>query len=179
MKKFINIIIDIFETIKRIKREDKSAKSLLEIIICYQGLHALIFYRLAHAFYQIKLFLIARIISSLAKLLTGIEIHPGAKIGKRLFIDHGFGTVIGETTEIGDNCLIYHQVTLGATGNERSFKRHPIIKNNVMIGSGAKVLGPIIIEDNVKIGANAIITKNIAANRTVVGFNEIKNIKNK
>lgn len=172
-KKRINLITDLIETINRIKKHDKSAKSSLEILFCYQGVHAMILYRIAHFFYKIKFYFIARLISSISKLLTGIEIHPGATIGRRLFIDHGSGTVIGETTTIGDDCLIFHQVTLGATGNETTFKRHPTLGNNVMVGSGSKVLGPITIEDNVKIGANAIVTKDIKNNCTVVKFNKI------
>lgn len=123
-----------------------------------------------------KCFFIARFISQLGRKFTGIEIHPGAKIGKRLFIDHGMGIVIGETAEIGDNCTIYHQVTLGGTGKDKN-KRHPTIGNNVMIGAGAKVLGPIIIGNNVKIGAGAVVLKNVEANTTVVGVPAKKVIK--
>ena len=166
-------IIDCFATVKKIRKNDQAAKSILEIIFCYQGLHALFFYRIAHALYNIKFYFLARLISNIARIITGIEIHPGAKIGRRLFIDHGTGTVIGETAEIGDDCLIYHQVTLGATGNETNFKRHPTIGDNVMIGSGAKVMGAITIGNNTKIGANAIVTKNIKNNCTVVEVNKI------
>lgn len=128
----------------------------------------MIFYRIAHFLYNIKLFFIARLISQLGRFFTGIEIHPGAKIGKRLFIDHGMGIVIGETAEIGDDCTIYHQVTLGGTGKDK-YKRHPTVGNNVMIGAGAKVLGPINIGNNVKIGAGAVVLKSVEDDVTVVG----------
>lgn len=128
----------------------------------------MIFYRIAHFLYNIKLFFIARLISQLGRFFTGIEIHPGAKIGKRLFIDHGMGIVIGETAEIGDDCIIYHQVTLGGTGKDK-YKRRPTVGNNVMIGAGAKVLGPINIGNNVKIGAGAVVLKSVEDDVTVVG----------
>ena len=128
----------------------------------------MIFYKIAHFLYNIKLFFIARLISQLGRFFTGIEIHPGAKIGKRLFIDHGMGIVIGETAEIGDDCTIYHQVTLGGTGKDK-YKRHPTVGNNVMIGAGAKVLGPINIGNNVKIGAGAVVLKSVEDDVTVVG----------
>ena len=140
------------------------------------GFHILVFYRIAHFFYNIKFFFIARLISQLGRGFTGIEIHPGAKIGKRLFIDHGMGIVIGETAEIGDDCIIYHQATLGGTGKDKN-KRHPTIGNNVMVGAGAKVLGPIIIGNNVKIGAGAVVLKNVEDNSTVVGVPAKKVIK--
>ena len=168
-----------FKYIYDIKKKDKSAKSILEIIFFYQGIHALVLYRIAHILYNLKLYFLARGISSIGRILTGIEIHPGAKIGKRLFIDHGTGTVIGETTTIGDDCLIYHQVTLGSTGKEKEFKRHPTIGNNVMIGAGAKVLGNINIGNNVKIGANAVVTKSIPDNCTVVEYNKKNEITSK
>ena len=171
------IILDILDTIKTIKKKDPSCKNYFEIIFFSQGLHALILHRLAHFFYNLKLYFLAKLISTISKFLTGIEIHPGAKIGKRFVIDHGIGIVIGETAIIGNDCLIYHQATLGTTGNEKEFKRHPTIGNNVMIGSGAKILGNITIGNNVKIGANAVITKNIPNNTTIIEFNKI--IKNK
>lgn len=177
-KEKISIFKDISETINRIKNEDKACKSKLEILMCYRGLHAVFLYRIAHKFYKVRMYLIARIISTISAFLTGIDIHPGAVIGRRLFIDHGTGTIIGETAIIGDDCLIYHGVTLGATGNENNFNRHPIIMNKVMIGSGAKILGRIIIGNNVKIGANAIITKNIPDNKTVIKYNKIIRNKN-
>ncbi len=160
---------------KRLKKDiqviferDPAAKSVLEVVLTYSGLHAIIMYRIAHWFYNRKLFLIARIISQFARFLTGIEIHPGAKIGEGLFIDHGTGVVIGETTEIGDNVTIYQGVTLGGTGKEKG-KRHPTIGNNVVISSGAKVLGSITVGDNVKIGAGSVVLKPVPPNCTVVG----------
>lgn len=168
-------IYDIYDTIKTIKVKDPAIKTTFEIIFFYQGLHALIFYRIAHFFYHIKLYFLATFISSFAKFLTGIEIHPGASIGRRLVIDHGTGTVIGETAEVGNDCLIYHQVTLGATGNEKQFKRHPTVGNHVIIGAGAKVMGNITVGSNVKIGANAVVTKQVPNNCTVIEFNKVIN----
>src|SRR5690554_6153310 len=147
---------------------DPAAKSLIEVILCYPGLHALIGYRIAHWFYQHKCFLLARLISQVIRFFTGIEIHPGARIGEGFFIDHGMGVVIGETTEIGDNVTIYQGVTLGGTGKEKG-KRHPTIGNNVIIATGAKVLGSITIGDNAKIGAGAVVIKPVPPNSTVVG----------
>ncbi|HFD8683862.1 TPA: serine O-acetyltransferase EpsC, partial [Clostridium perfringens] len=132
-------------------------------------IHVLIFYRIAHGLYKIKLFFLARLISQLGRFFTGIEIHPGAKIGKGLFIDHGMGVVIGETAEIGDNVTIYHGVTLGGTGKDKG-KRHPTIGNNVIIGCGAKILGPISIGDGAKIGANSVVLKNVPKGKTAVGI---------
>ena len=168
-----NSIIDIFNTAKNIKEKDPAAKNIFEVLLLYQGIHALILYRISHFFYKLNFFFIARLISNISKFFTGIEIHPGATIGKRLFIDHGYGTVIGETAIIGNDCTIYHQVTLGGTGNEKDFKRHPTIGNNVIIGAGAKVLGNITIGNNVKIGANAIVTKNVEKNSTIINCNQI------
>ena len=139
------------------------------VILLYPGFHALLLYRIAHFFNNLELKFIARLISQLARFLTGIEIHPGAVIGKRLFIDHGMGIVIGETTTIGDNCTIYHGVTLGGTGKDK-YKRHPDLGNNVIVGCGAKVLGPIKIGDNVKIGANSVVLKEVPEDSTVVGI---------
>jgi len=147
---------------------DPAAKSFLEVLINYPGLHAQWFYRVAHWFYQRKWFVIARFISQVGRFFTNIEIHPGAKIGKGLFIDHGAGVVIGETAEIGDNVTIYQNVTLGGTGKEKG-KRHPTIGNNVVISAGAKVLGSFTVGDNVKIGANSVVLKEVPANCTVVG----------
>ena len=162
------MIKDLYLDAKNIREKDPAAKSILEVIILYQGFHILVYYRVAHFLYKHKLFFMARLISQIGRFFTGIEIHPGAKIGKRLFIDHGMGIVIGETAEIGDDCTIYHQVTLGGTGKDK-LKRHPTIGNNVMIGAGAKLLGPIIIGNNVKVGAGAVVLKNIEDNVTVVG----------
>ncbi len=154
--------------LKAIRRRDPAARSYFEIFFLYSGFHALAFYRIAHFFYKIHLFFIARFFSQLAKFLTGIEIHPGAKIGKGLFIDHGTGVVIGETAEIGDDCTIYQGVTLGGTGKDTG-KRHPTIGNNVLIGSGAKVLGPFTVGNNVKIAAGAVVLGEIPDDCTAVG----------
>ena len=156
------------EQIDTVFREDPAARSVLEIILCYPGFHAILWHRLAHWFYRHKLLLIARIISQINRAITGIEIHPGAKIGRRFFIDHGMGVVIGETTEIGDDVLLYQGVTLGGTGKEKG-KRHPTIGNHVVIGSGAKVLGNITIGDYVKIGAGSVVIRSVPDHSTVVG----------
>ncbi|MBO8158015.1 serine O-acetyltransferase [Thermosyntropha sp.] len=156
------------EEIQVIFDRDPAAKSVWEIIFCYPGFHAVIFHRIAHFFYQRKLYFIARLISHISRFLTGIEIHPGAKIGKGFFIDHGSGVVIGETTEIGNNVTIYQGVTLGGTGKEKG-KRHPTIGNNVTISAGAKVLGSFTVGDNVKIGAGSVVLKSVPPNCTVVG----------
>jgi serine O-acetyltransferase len=156
------------EEIQAILERDPAAKSPLEVLLTYPGFHAIIMYRIAHWFYRRKLYTIARLISHIARFLTGIEIHPGAKIGKRVFIDHGMGVVIGETVEIGNDVTIYQGVTLGGTGKEKG-KRHPTIGNNVLISTGAKVLGPFKIGDNSKIGAGAVVLKEVPPNCTVVG----------
>lgn len=156
------------EEIAVVKEKDPAARSWFEILLTYSGLHAIIYYRISHFFYKHNLFTIARIISQHARHKTGIEIHPGAKIGKGFFIDHGMGVVIGETAEIGDNCLLYQGVTLGGTGKDKG-KRHPTLGNNIMVGSGAKVLGPINIGDNCKIAANAVVLKDVPPGSTAVG----------
>lgn len=163
---------DLYEDAKNIKAKDPAKTNILQVIILYPGFHILVFHKISHFLYIHKLIFLARLISQIGRFFTGIEIHPGAKIGKRLFIDHGMGVVIGETATIGDDCTIYHNSTLGGTGKENG-KRHPDIGNNVIIGAGAKVLGAIKIGDNVKIGANATVTKNIPDNVTVIKFNEI------
>lgn len=150
-------------------KNDPAARTKLEVLLIYQSIHVLIFYRIAHGLYKIKLFFLARLISQLGRFFTGIEIHPGAKIGKGLFIDHGMGVVIGETAEIGDNVTIYHGVTLGGTGKDKG-KRHPTIGNDVIIGCGAKILGPISIGDGAKIGANSVVLKNVPKGKTAVGI---------
>lgn len=160
--------------LERILNEDPAAKSKIEVLLLYPCIHALIAYRIAHFFYLHNRFFLARLISQLARFFTGIEIHPGATIGNGLFIDHGMGVVIGETTEIGDNVTLYHGVTLGGTGKDTG-KRHPTIKDNVLIGTGAKVLGPITIEEGAKIGANAVVVKDVPAKATAVGT-QAKNI---
>ena len=166
--KMLLIAIFFRQEIKAAQQRDPAAKSFLEVLLLYQGLHALVFYRVGNFFYRIHLYFIARLISQIARGLTGIEIHPGAKIGKRLFIDHGMGVVIGETSIIGDNVLLYQGVTLGGTGIEKG-KRHPTIGSNVVIGGGAKILGNITIGDNSYIGANAVVIKDVPPNSTVVG----------
>lgn len=157
---------------RSIKMRDPSARNALEILLLYPGVKALIYYRIAHFFYKIKLKFISRCISTWARFWTGIEIHAGAKIGKNLFIDHGHGVVIGETTIIGDNCTIYQGVTLGGTGKE-CHKRHPTLGNNVVVGAGAKVLGNIEIGDYCKVGANSVVLKNVPPHCTVVGVGRI------
>ena len=154
--------------LERILNEDPAAKSKIEVFLLYPCIHALIAYRIAHFFYLNNRFFLARLISQLSRFFTGIEIHPGAKIGKGLFIDHGMGVVIGETAEIGDNVTLYHGVTLGGTGKDKG-KRHPTIEDDVLIGTGAKVLGPITIGKGAKIGSNAVVLKNVPAKATAVG----------
>lgn len=162
-------ITKVHEDIKVIYDNDPAAKNILEVILCYPGLHALIAYRFAHRLYKWKIPLIPRVISYLARIVTGIEIHPGARIGRRFFIDHGEGVVIGETTIIGNDVLIYQQVTLGGTGKE-SGKRHPTLGNNVIVGAGAKVLGSIVIGDYVRIGAGSVVVEDVPERSTVVGI---------
>lgn len=154
--------------ISHIMGRDPAARNPLEILLLYSGIHAVANHRIAHFFYKIKLYFIARFISQISRFFTGIEIHPGAKIGKGLFIDHGMGIVIGETTVIGDNCTIYQNVTLGGTGKDKG-KRHPTIGNNVLIGAGAKILGPFTVGDNSKIAANAVVLTPVPENSTCVG----------
>ena len=157
------------EQVETIFREDPAATNVLEIILCYPGFHAILFHRLAHWLYRRKIPLVPRLISQTARLLTGIEIHPGATIGRRFFIDHGMGVVIGATAEIGDDVLLYQGVTLGGTGKEKG-KRHPTLGNHVVIGSGAKVLGNITIGDHVKIGAGSVVVRPVPDHSTVVGI---------
>jgi serine O-acetyltransferase len=149
--------------------QDPSARSALEVILTYSGLHAIWSHRLAHAFYKRKFYFIARVISQISRFFTGIEIHPGAKIGRRFFIDHGMGVVIGETCEIGDNVTVFQGVTLGGTGKEKG-KRHPTVKDNALIATGAKVLGSITIGENSKVGAGSVVLKDVPPNSTVVGI---------
>lgn len=169
----MSLVSSFFDYIKAYRNYDPAAKSWLEVVFLYPGPKAVGLYRLAHFFYGLNFFFIARFISEVARWLTGIEIHPGAKIGKALVIDHGMGIVIGETSEIGDHCIIFHGVTLGGT----SFigqKRHPTVGSRVMIGAHAILLGPIVIGDDVKVGARAFVTKNINSGLTVIGSNQIK-----
>ena len=155
---------------------DPAAKSKLSVILTYPGVKAVFMYKIANFFSVAKFDLIARIISQFARFLTGIEIHPGAKIGKNLFIDHGMGVVIGETSEIGDNVTIYHNATLGGispsinSNEQRNIKRHPTLKDNVVVGSGAQILGPVTVGKNAKIGANAVVTKDVPENAVMVGI---------
>ena len=166
----------ITEYIESIKKRDPAAKSKISILLTYPGVKALFFHRIANFFSKAKFDLIARLISQLSRFFTGIEIHPKAEIGKNFFIDHGMGVVIGETSEIGDNVTIYHATTLGGispsikSDEQRYVKRHPTLKNNVVVGSGAQVLGPIIVGENAKIGANAVVTKDVPANAVMVGI---------
>lgn len=153
---------------RSIRDRDPAARTTLEVFLLYQGFHALIYHRQAHWLYQHKLFFLARALSQFARHMTGIEIHPGATIGRRLFIDHGMGIVIGETAEVGDDCLIYHGVTLGGTGKDQG-KRHPTIGNNVLLSTGSKVLGPFKVGDGARIAANAVVLKEIPENATAVG----------
>ena len=166
MNEFLQSIID----------RDPAAKSKLSLILTYPGVKAIFFHKIANFFYLAKFDLIARIISQLSRFLTGIEIHPGAKIGRNLFIDHGMGVVIGETSQIGDNVTIYHMATLGGiapsinSNDQRNVKRHPTIEDDVVIGSGAQVLGPVVVGKCSKIGANAVITKNVPEKAVMVGI---------
>jgi serine O-acetyltransferase len=160
------VIREQFETIFR---EDPAARSRIEIVLCYPGFHAVLLHRLAHRLYEANIPILPRFISQISRFLTGIEIHPGATIGRRFFIDHGMGVVIGETAEIGDDVLLYQGVTLGGTGNEQG-KRHPTIGNNVVIGTGAKVLGSIRIGNHVKIGAGSVVVRPVPDYSTVVGI---------
>jgi len=172
------------EYIKSIMDRDPAAKSSLGIILTYPGVKAIFFHRIANFFSKAGFVLIARIVSQFSRFLTGIEIHPAAKIGKNFFIDHGMGVVIGETSEIEDNVTLYHSVTLGGispsinSGEQRGVKRHPTLKNNVVVGSGAQVLGPIIVGEFAKIGANAVVTRDVPEHAIMVGV-PAKNIKTK
>ena len=157
------------EDIKCVFERDPAARHTLEIITCYPGVHALLLHRLSHRLWNLRLKWIARLLSNLGRFLTGIEIHPGAKIGRRFFIDHGMGVVIGETSEIGDDCTLYHGVTLGGTSWKKG-KRHPTLGNNIIIGAGAKVLGPIHIDENARIGSNAVVVNNVSSGATIVGI---------
>ena len=166
MNNFLQSIID----------RDPAAKSKLSLILTYPGVKAVFFHRIANFFQLAKFYLVARIISQLSRFLTGIEIHPGAKIGKNLFIDHGMGVVIGETSEIGNNVTIYHMATLGGiapsinSNDQRQVKRHPTLNDCVVVGSGAQILGPVVIGVNAKIGANAVVTKDVSENAVMVGI---------
>lgn len=157
------------ETIRTYRERDPAARSWLEVLLCYPGLHAVMWHRLSHWLWQNHLYLLGRFSSHIARWLTGIEIHPAAKLGRRLVIDHGMGVVIGETAEIGDDCYLYHQVTLGVARTSGG-KRHPTVGNNVIIGAGAKVLGPIHVGDNARVGANSVVLDNVPNDTSVVGL---------
>ena len=163
--------VSLKELVQTVREKDPSVHSccFLAILINTPGIHVVLFHKISHFLYEKKWFFLARLISQIARFLTGIEIHPGAKIGRRFFIDHGMGVVIGETAEVGDDVMMYHQVTLGGTGKECG-KRHPTIKNGVTIAAGSKILGAITIGENAKIGANSVVLKNVPANATVVGI---------
>lgn len=162
----------IFDLVNAYKQYDPAAKSKLEILLLYPGIKAVLFHKIAHTLYKMDLFFLARFVAELSRWLTGIEIHPGAQIGQRLVIDHGMGIVVGETAQIGNDCIIFHGVTLGGTKFD-PVKRHPTIGDRVVIGAGAKILGPITIGNSVRIGANAVITKPVPDGKMVVGTNQI------
>lgn len=168
-KQKLTFMEKIKETIEVAREKDPAAKGAINILVNTPGIHAIMFHRIAHSLYNRKHFFTARLISQISRFLTGIEIHPGAQIGRRFFIDHGMGIVIGETAEIGDDVMLFHQVTLGGTGKDKG-KRHPTVENNVIISAGVKVLGPIVIGENSKIGANAVVLHDIPKNATAVGI---------
>ena len=159
----------IIEDVRSVFKRDPAARNVFEIITCYSGVQAVIIYRFTHLLWRYKLYWLARFISTFARWITGIEIHPGAVIGRRFFIDHGMGVVIGETAEIGDDCMMYHGVTLGGTSWDK-VKRHPTLKDGVIIGAGAQILGPITLGRNVRVGSNSVVVKSIDDNCTVVGI---------
>lgn len=167
--KYVGIFKRIREDMDVVFEQDPAARTYFEVFLTYSGLHAIWAHRIAHSLYKRKLFFIARLISQISRFFTGIEIHPGAVIGRRFFIDHGMGVVIGETCEIGDNVTIYQGVTLGGTGHEKG-KRHPTIKDHVLIATGAKVLGSITIGENSKVGGGSVVLKDVPDNSTVVGI---------
>jgi serine O-acetyltransferase len=166
----LNMFARIRADIHAVFDNDPAARGLFEVLFTYSGLHAIWSYRIAHWFYVKKFYTMARFISQCSRFITGIEIHPGARIGQRFFIDHGMGVVIGETCEIGDDVLLYQGVTLGGTGKEKGEKRHPTIGNNVVISAGAKVIGSFTVGDNSRIGANAVVLTEVPSNSTVVGI---------
>ena len=159
----------IIEDVRSVFARDPAARNVFEVLTCYSGVQAVLFYRLTHFLWRYRLYWLARFISTFARWVTGIEIHPGAVIGRRFFIDHGMGVVIGETAIIGDDCMLYNGVTLGGTTWDK-VKRHPTLKNGVVIGAGAKILGPIILGENVRVGSNSVVVRSIDDNETVVGI---------
>lgn len=164
-----NLIRALIEDIDSAVKKDPAAHSKMEVLLCYPGIHALIFYRFSHFLWTHRLRTLGRFVSSIGRFFTGVDIHPGARIGKRLFIDHATGLVVGETAELGDDVTLYHGVTLGGTSGEKG-KRHPTLGNRVIVGAGAKVLGPITIGDDARIGSNAVVLKNVPAKATAVGI---------
>ena len=159
----------IIEDVRSVFKRDPAARNVFEILTCYSGVQAVIIYRFTHLLWRYKLYWLARFISTFARWVTGIEIHPGAVIGRRFFIDHGMGVVIGETAEIGDDCMMYHGVTLGGTSWDKK-KRHPTLMDGVVIGAGAKILGPITLGKNVRVGSNSVVVRSVDDNQTVVGI---------
>ena len=159
----------IIEDVRSVFKRDPAARNVFEILTCYSGVQAVIIYRFTNLLWRYKLYWLARFISTLARWVTGIEIHPGAVIGRRFFIDHGMGVVIGETAEIGDDCMMYHGVTLGGTSWDKE-KRHPTLMDGVVIGAGAKILGPITLGKNVRVGSNSVVVRSVEDNQTVVGI---------
>ncbi|MCL1079415.1 serine O-acetyltransferase [Parashewanella spongiae] len=165
----MSVISRIKEDIESIYHRDPAARSTLEIVLNYPGMHAIWLHRISNKLWKKRFFILSRCISTFSRWLTGVEIHPGATIGRRFFIDHGMGIVIGETAQIGDDCTLYHGVTLGGT-TWKTGKRHPTLGNNVVVGAGAKVLGPIVIEDNARVGSNSVVVKQVPTGRTVLGI---------
>ncbi len=165
----IFLLTSLREEIQSIFDRDPAARSALEVLFCYPGFHAIFFYRIAHWFWTKRMYFIGRLLSHVGRFFTGIEIHPGARIGKKFFIDHGMGVVVGETAEVGDNVLLYHGVTLGGT-SWKKVKRHPTIGSNVVIGAGAKILGPITVGNNTRVGANSVVVNDVPPNSIVVGI---------
>jgi len=159
----------IIEDVRSVFKRDPAARNVFEILTCYSGVQAVIIYRFTHLLWRYKLYWLARFVSTFARWVTGIEIHPGAVIGRRFFIDHGMGVVIGETAEIGDDCMMYHGVTLGGTSWDKE-KRHPTLMDGVVIGAGAKILGPITLGKNVRVGSNSVVVRSVDDNQTVVGI---------
>jgi serine O-acetyltransferase len=159
----------IIEDVRSVFKRDPAARNVFEILTCYSGVQAVIIYRFTNLLWRYKLYWLARFISTFARWVTGIEIHPGAVIGRRFFIDHGMGVVIGETAEIGDDCMMYHGVTLGGTSWDKE-KRHPTLMDGVVIGAGAKILGPITLGKNVRVGSNSVVVRSVEDNQTVVGI---------
>ena len=170
------LLCNMNEFLESIIKRDPAARSKLSVILTYPGVKAVLSHRFANRLWKMKMFLLARIVSQTSRFITGIEIHPAAEIGKNLFIAHGMGVVIGETSKIGDNVTLYHAVTLGGVSpsidsdSQRMAKRHPTLKDNVVVGSGAQILGPITVEDNAKIGANAVVVKDVSKNAIMVGI---------